>query len=27
LSHIVAVGAGQYHRKWDALRFGDEVML
>ena len=27
LSHIVAVGASQYHRKWDALRFGDEVML
>jgi hypothetical protein len=27
LSDIVAVGASQYHRKWDALRFGDEVML
>ncbi|SAK99762.1 hypothetical protein AWB83_06141 [Caballeronia ptereochthonis] len=27
LSDVVAVGAGQYHRERDALRFGDEVML
>jgi hypothetical protein len=27
LSDIVAVGAGQFHRERDALRFGDEVVL
>jgi len=27
LSDVVAVGAGQYHRERNALRFGDEVVL
>jgi hypothetical protein len=27
LSDVIAVGAGEYHRERDALRFGDEVVL